>query len=373
MSLEASDPVLFTEADLRGLCAAALVAAGLAAEQAAICAEAITFANLRGTDTHGIRRVLPELLASITRGAVAPGAEALVVRDRGPIAVLKGNGLPGPVIAHQAMLLAIEKAETHGVGLVSTFNCSHFGAGSYYVNLALSHDLFALIMANGQPNVAPYGGRTAAFGTNPIAYALPASQERPIIFDAGTRASSGDGVERARERGDPLPPDWAIDADGNPTTDADRIAALLPFGGHKGYGIALLPGILTGALAGSTAGCEPTHTHPDPSVRGQSFLFLALDPEFFSSRAAFKALVDRQIQALHATPPRPGFNEVLAPGERAWRTIERRRREGIPVPAADWRRVLAAMEQFGLPVATLVDRYGPNRATSMSVDPNGRQ
>jgi ureidoglycolate dehydrogenase (NAD+) len=351
--------VLFTEARLRGFCQAALASAGLPAEDAAACADAIVFANLRGVDTHGVRRILPELLESIARGAVVPGATLLTVRDRGPIAVLKGNGAPGPVIARRAMELAMAKAEAHGVGVVSTFNCPHFGAGACYVNLALARDLFALLMANGQPNVAPHGGRTKAFGTNPIAYALPAGEERPIIFDAGTRASSGDGVERARRRGEPIPPDWAIDADGLPTTDPARIAALLPFGGHKGYGFALLPGILTGALAGSTAGCEPTHTHPDPAVRGQSFLFLALDPDFFSSRAAFKELVDRQVRAIHASPPRPGFDEVLVPGERAGREMERRRREGIPVPSEDWQRVVAALERARLPVTDLVAHYGP--------------
>jgi ureidoglycolate dehydrogenase (NAD+) len=345
--------ISITEEQLLGFCRATLEHAGLRADHATTCAEAIVFANLRGTDTHGVRRVLPELLASIRRGAIVPGASALSLRDRGPVAVLKGNGLPGPVIARQAMELALAKAEEHGVGVVSTFNCSHFGAGSYYVNLGLRRDLFALVMANGQPNVAPHGGRTKAFGTNPIAYALPADQEQPIIFDAGTRASSGNQTNDA-----PGAPDWAIDAAGNPTSDASRIAALLPFGGAKGYGIAILPGILTGALAGSTAGCDPTHTNPDPAVRGQSFLFLALDPDLFSSRATFKQLVDRQIQAIHASPPRPGFTEVLVPGERAWRMMARRRREGIPLARADWRQVLAALEQSGLPADDLSARFG---------------
>jgi ureidoglycolate dehydrogenase (NAD+) len=349
-----SDAVLISETRLRGLVEATLGAVGLSAADAATCADAIVFANLRGTDTHGVARVLPEMLDGLSRGSVRPEATVVTERDRGPVAVMRGNGVAGPVIARAAMELAIGKAREHGVGVVSTFNCNHFGAGSYYVNLALAHDLFALLMANGQPNVAPWGGRSRAFGTNPIAYALPAERERPIIFDAGTRASSGDGVARAARLGEPIPGDWAIDADGNPTTVPGRIAALLPFGGPKGYGVALLPGILTGALAGSTAGCEPTHTHPDPRLRGQSFLFLALDPDFFSSRLAFKALVDRQIQAIHASPPRPGFSEVLVPGERAWREMERRRRDGIPIRREAWARVLAAMEQVGPPLADLV-------------------
>jgi ureidoglycolate dehydrogenase (NAD+) len=348
------DSFLMTEARLRGLVEGTLRAVGLSAADASTCADAIAFANLRGTDTHGIGRVLPEMLDGLRRGALRPGATVVTERDRGSIAVLRGNGTAGPVVARHAMDLAIEKALAHGVGVVSTYNCNHFGAGSYYVNRALSHDLFALLMANGQPNVAPWGGRAKAFGTNPIAYALPADEEPPIIFDAGTRASSGDGVARALRLGEPIPDDWAIDADGNPTTLPDQIAALLPFGGPKGYGIALLPGILTGALAGSTAACEPTHTHPDPRVRGQSFLFLALDPDFFSSRQAFKALVDRQIRAIHASPPRPGFSEVLVPGERAWREMERRRRDGIPIRREAWARVLAAMEEVGPPLAELV-------------------
>jgi ureidoglycolate dehydrogenase (NAD+) len=355
-----SGAILVSEPRLRGLIEATLRAVGLPAPDAATCADAIVFANLRGTDTHGVARVLPEMLDGLRRGALRAGATVATERDRGSIAVLRGNGVAGPVIARAAMELAIAKAREHGVGVVSTFNCNHFGAGSYYVNLALPHDLFALLMANGQPNVAPWGGRAKAFGTNPIAYALPADRERPIIFDAGTRASSGDGVARAARLGEPIPDDWAIDADGNPTTVPERIAALMPFGGPKGYGIALLPGILTGALAGSTAACEPTHTHSDPRVRGQSFLFLALDPDFFSSRQAFKTLVDRQIQAIHASPPRPGFTEVLVPGERAWREMERRRRDGIPIRREAWARVLAAIEELGPPAADLVAANRPD-------------
>jgi ureidoglycolate dehydrogenase (NAD+) len=139
---------------------------------------------------------------------------------------------------------------------------------------------------------------------------------------------------------------------------------MLPFGGHKGSAFAGLIQLLTGGLAGATVGGEETHDHPDPERRGQSSLFMALDPDFFSSRAIFADLVDRQIQAIHAAPPLPGVAAALAPGERGWREAERARRVGVTLTDEDWSSLLSAMREAGLPTEEIVERHGPRPSDS---------
>lgn len=353
---------IFTATQLRRFVEGVLTAAGLTDEEAQVCADAAVFANLRGTDTHGIVYIVPRTLQSIRAGRTVPGAEPVVVRESGATALLKGNGLAGPVLGQRAMRLAMAKAQQHGIGAVVTFQGNPLGLLGYYPALALDEGLFALVMANTSPAVAPYRSSTRVFGTNPFAFAAPTSTEQPVLFDIATSVAAAGKLAQAQRRGERLPEGWVIDAEGRWITDPAQVSAgaLMPFGGHKGSGIALLVHLLTGVLAGTTVGGEPTHEHPDERIRGQSTFFLAIDPQHFHSRAAFRALVDRQIEQLHRAVPLPGFTEVLAPGERGWRLAAQRAAEGIPIANEDWSAVLAAISQAGLCVEDLLERYAPH-------------
>jgi LDH2 family malate/lactate/ureidoglycolate dehydrogenase len=349
----------FTAEHLGKFVESVLTRAGLTADEARHCADAAVFANLRGTETHGIVYIIPRMLRSIRSGQTVPGAQHEVVRESGGSALLRSNGQAGPMFGCLGMQMAVKQARQNGVGAVVTINGGPLGMLGYFADLAARQGLFGLVMANTSPSVAPYGSSTAVFGTNPFAYAAPAATGPTILLDIATSMAASGKLASARRRGEPLPEGWIVDATGEWITDPMRSGdgAMLAFGGHKGSGIALLVHVLTGLLGGTTVGGEVTHDNPDPNVRGQSCFYLAIDPEHFASRATFERLADRQIDYIHAAQPLPGFEEVLSPGARGWRTAEARQRDGIPVPEADWSAVLAAIKQAGLPAEEIAKDY----------------
>jgi LDH2 family malate/lactate/ureidoglycolate dehydrogenase len=355
-----------TPDELRGLVETTLLAAGLTGEEADICADVALFADLRGTDTHGVMYIVPRTLGSVREGNTVPGAQMEIVRDSGAAALVKGNGLAGPVLGRRAMELAIDRAEQHGVGVVNTYNGNPLGCLGYFPSLAAARGKFGLTMANTAPSVAPHGSRSRVFGTNPFAYAAPAGKEDPIIFDAASSIAAAGKLQQARRRDESLPPDWVIDAEGQPITDPRRAneGASVAFGGHKGSAIALLVHILTGGLAGTTVGGEDTHNHQDSALRGQSALFLALDPAFFGGDERFRSLMDRQVQNVRAAEPLPGLERVRLPGERGFAEAERRRRDGIPIPDADWESLRTAIRDAGLAEAELLGHLARDAAAS---------
>jgi LDH2 family malate/lactate/ureidoglycolate dehydrogenase len=350
----------FTPERAEGFCLAVLNRCGLPSDQAQTCADAMMFATLRGLDTHGLV-LLPGLVGHLRRGAIVTDAEIDTISETETTAVLKGNGAPGAVIAARAMDLAIEKARERGLGAVTAFNCHHFGAASFYPSRALPHRMIGLTACNAGAVVAPYGGAKAVHGTNPLAYAAPAGAEGPMVLDIATSMVAHGQIAKVGRRGEQIPLGWALDASGRPTTDptAGYSGVLLPFGGHKGYGIGLLVDVLTGALAGSTIGRGVDQRNTNPETGGQSLFMLAIDVGHFVPFATYTDRMDQLIREIHATPPAEGFTEVFAPGDIERRQEEVRRRDGIPIYPGDWDAIVKGLEAAGLPVAELVQRFGP--------------
>lgn len=334
-----------------------LLAAGLSQDEAAVCADASVFADLRGATTHGIVYIVRRTLESIRDGKTRSGSTIEVVKDGGATALLRTAGVVGPVMGKQAMDMAINKARAQGAGIINTFNGNPIGLLGYYANLAAEAGLIGLVMANTSPSAAPFGGTSMVLGTNPFAYAAPSAQSRPILFDIATTVASYGKLQRAKRRGDRLPDDWLIGKDGLPINDPARAdeGAMQTCGGHKGSGLAILIHLLTGALSGTTVGGEDTHNHPDAARRGQGALFMALDPEFFSSSAIFEELVEKQIGFIHGADPLPGRTHPIYPGERGWAELDRREAEGIAVPDEDWTVVLTALRASALDEAVLLE------------------
>jgi LDH2 family malate/lactate/ureidoglycolate dehydrogenase len=344
----------------QALCEAVFLRLGLSERETADCTRAIMFATLRGLDSHGFVSILPGIASSVQRGQTQPHAEILTLNESPVTACYKGNRAAGPVIASHAMRAAIERARTYGIGVVTTIHCAHFGAASAYAAMALPESMFGLVMCNAGPHVAPFGGAGRLHGTNPIAYAAPGT-EMPIVLDVATSMVAAGQLAKAARRGQEIPLGWAVDENGIGTTDpaAGLKGALLPFGGHKGYGMAILVDLLTGALAGSTLGLTVQQGNPDPDVGGQAFFFLAIDPAFFSSREAFTEGVTRLIHDAHSVKPAEGFAEVLLPGELEWREEQRRQRDGIPMYDGDWTSLLKSLETAGLPL-DLIESFAPD-------------
>jgi ureidoglycolate dehydrogenase (NAD+) len=347
--------LLLSEASARALCLEALIGKGLSRSDADVCADAIMFATLRGLDSHGIVSILPAICTSIAQGLIDPSAEVLALKPN----VLKGNGAAGPVIGTRTMRRAIESARPGGLGAAVAFNCNHFGAASYYATMAAEAGMIGLCMCNAGPAVAPFGGAAALHGTNPIAYAAPGGQEPPIVLDVATSVAAHGQIFKALRRGQPIPLGWALDAEGKPTADPRTARTLLPFGAHKGYGLAVLVDALTGALAASTVGLDVRQQGSDREHAGQSFFMLAIDPEAFGGRIEFGERVDQLWRHIHSIPPAEGFGEVLAPGELELRTERKRRAEGIPLYDEDWTAIVQGLARAGLPAEEIGSRYAP--------------
>lgn len=326
-------------------------AAGLSSSEARFCADASIFADLRGAATHGVVYTVPRNLESMAAGKTISGSDPQLMRESGSSAFVRGMGVVGPRLAHWAMGYAITMAQKNGIGVVNTANGGPIGLLGYYANLAAERGMVGLVMANTAPAAAPFGGTRAVLGTNPFAYAAPARNSDPILFDVATTVVSAGKLARARRRGDTLPEGWLVDAGGKPVIEPQKASegVMLPCGGHKGSGFSILIHLLTGALSASTVGGDETHNNPDPDKRGQSAFFMAVDPAAFGGRDAFLDLVERQIGFVHNS----GDNRPLYPGERSWAEAAKRQLEGVPVDDADWKMIVGALDKFGLPVGRL--------------------
>jgi len=305
--------------EARALAEDVLTAAGLAADSARIVADVLIEAELRGRRGHGLIR-LPRL----AQHAAGEHGESSVTKEGPTWAHVDGGGEIGYLTAHRAMALAIDKAAEHGTGLVGVRNTTHCGMLSYYVLMAAEKGLVGLMTCNCSPRVAPYGGTTGVFGTNPIAVAVPAPDE-PIVVDLATSAATTGDLLVAIQKGEPLPKGLAYDADGRPTTDPKqaREGALAAFGGHKGSALALLSQILSGALAGAAPLPEPGTDY--------GYLVAAIDPGVFSPIDQFRRGVGEVIAAMKNANRTDGTPEILYPGERSHRSRQETLRVGIEI------------------------------------------
>ena len=296
----------------------ALRGIGYDAEESRIIADHAIDAALCGYEYSGLAKLLniPE-----HRRFKRPRGPMRVLRETDVSTLYDGGNNVGMLVMHHATRAAIQKAATRGVAIIGVTNSWMSGRSAYYVEMIAKADLAGIHTASSARSVAPFGGARAALGTNPIAFGMPSSQG-PVVFDMGTSAFMG--TDRAfRERlGQLLPEGVAVDAEGRPTRDPAmaRLGALLPFGGYKGFGLALIVQAF-GVLAGSAL---------DPD-KDDGYLFVVFKPDLLVDLDDFKQQVSELIDRVKATPRQPGVSEIRIPGERALRSRERALREGIEV------------------------------------------
>ena len=326
-------------AELRDFIARIFTAAGASEANAHVSAAHLAGANLCGVDTHGARQVAG-YVEDIRRGWLVPDAEPRVAREHPGALLVAGGWTFGQVAAEFAVTEGLKRLAQHAVVLVGVVQCHHLGRVGHYPELAAAQGAIALVCGGGygvgSPITVPFGGRDPIFNTNPLAYAAPAPDGR-IMADFATTAGANARVQIARERGEPLPEGFAVDAEGRPTTDAEAVAAggaLLPFGGHKGYALMTLIEVLTRLVMGGDDYAEAGRGGP---VYGhQGVCMLLLRPDLFRHSADYRTGVGELAGALRAVRPAPGFAEVLAPGDPERRTRTARTRDGIPMPAEVW-------------------------------------
>jgi L-2-hydroxycarboxylate dehydrogenase (NAD+) len=335
MKMDAQHITLVDHHKLTRFVAAAFEKLGVPPQDAAIAANVLVLADLRGVDTHGVIRFNPGswYVKWLRDGEMSPAPKIHIVSDAGSSALLDGDRGIGMVIGHRAMDLAIEKAKVSGVGMVGVCNSRHFGMSAYYAMQALAHDMIGIAMTNAGRQVVPTFGSEARFGTNPICFAAPAQKELPFVIDMATTTAAAGKLEVAARRGASIPLGWALDEKAQPTNDpriAQKARLLLPLGGtreggsHKGYGLAILVEILCGVLTGTV-----TALNQNQDPRGHFFAAIKIDA--FRPVNEFKSDMDRLINELKATPPIEGQERVYVAGEIEFETAKRRAETGIPL------------------------------------------
>ena len=306
--------------EARALGERALESLGLAAEEARIITDHLVDSALCGYDYIGLPRVLTIAEDPRTREKRTP---INVVRETKLSLLLDGGNHTGYYAVYRATERAIEKARAAGVAIVGLHNSYLSGRNAYYLEMIARAGLVGIHIASALPIVLPLGGMRPALGTNPLGLGFP-SGRGPVIFDMGTASMMRSEVIFHSRVGRELPEGVALDAGGHSTRSADEalLGGILPFGGHKGYGLSFAIQAMC-LLAGAAL--------PRNQVQDYGFLFVVFDPELLVPADQFKSHVEELIERVKATPLRPGYSEILIPSERAFREREQRRKAGIPI------------------------------------------
>jgi L-2-hydroxycarboxylate dehydrogenase (NAD+) len=327
----------FAAADGRAFVARALVAVGLPGDDAAAVAELMISADLRGADGHGIFR-LPQYVRRIRAGGVNVRPNIRTIMEADATALVDGDNGMGHLVMRHAAELAIAKARKCGIGWVGVRASNHAGPAALYAMMPLAHDMIGQYLAVANANhMAPWGGIELLLGTNPIATAIPGHEEPPIVLDLATTVVSYGTVKVAALNDEPLKEGWMIDRGGRALTDAKRSAegSLLPIGGYKGYGLALVFGLIAGTLNGAAMARSVVDFNADdrtPTNTGQAIM--ALDIARFGPVEEFKRNVDAVIREMRGSERLPGVEAIRVPGEQSHREMVERSASGIPIRAA---------------------------------------
>ena len=331
---------------------AALERLGLPPADAAIVAQLMTEAEAQGSDGHGAIRLAP-YARRIREGGYNLRPDIRVVQERPAMALLDGDNGFGHLVMHKAAQLAIGKARTCGIGWVGARLSNHAGPASLYARMPLAHDMLGLYFAVGNANhLPPWGGLDMLLSTNPLEVAVPAGEEPPVVLDMATTVAAYGKVKAKAQRGEQMPVGWMIDRLGQPLTDPRRAdeGFLMPIGGYKGYGLALVVGLLAGTLNGAAMGREVLDFNKDfrgTTNTGQAIL--AIDPAAFGDVAAFKARVDTVVREMRGSERMPGVDRIWLPGEQSHLRREQSEREGLALPPALLAQLDTLAAELGIP------------------------
>ncbi len=330
-----SENGVFEADSLRSFCEEIFVSCGMAPEDAFIVADGLVQSNLRGVDSHGVTRV-GIYVKRLKMGLTNPRPDVKIVRESDATLLVDGDNGMGQVVGVRALELGLKKAKESGGVSVGIRRSTHYGAGAYYVQRAVAQDVVAFAYSNAPPTMAPWGGVDPYVGTNPYAYGVPAGERRPIILDMATSIVARGKIILAAERGDQIPDGWAVDKQGNPTTDAREAleGSVLPFGGPKGYALSLMIDIMAGALTGAGFGPRINSMYDDfDDPQNVGAFFQLVDIGHFTDPATFKARVDQMIEEIKFSRRAEGTEELFLPGEIEYRMEQEREASGIPLSA----------------------------------------
>ncbi len=333
---------------LTAFAAACLEKLALAPSDARLVAETLVAANVRGVDSHGIVR-LPHYATRLRNGSIKARPEIAVRRTGPSTAIVEGDAGMGQLVAVRAMQQAIALAAETGVGAVGARNSSHCGACAHFVELAVKQGMVGVALTHTDPIMVPPGMKRIFLGSNPIAFGAPGASGPPVIVDLSTTHAAWGKVIVARQERKPIPPDWGVDAEGRPTTDASRVVGLAPTGAHKGYALALMVEILCAHLAGVPFGLHVTKMYGElDKPRNLGHFILALDIARFTEPGVFRSRIDAFLEEIRAQEPAEAGRRPLAPGDPERLCAERRLREGVPLGSGVIAELNALAAELGI-------------------------
>ena len=327
------DAIRIQPGELRGVVQAIFERLDATSEDAALAADVLVTADVRGVDSHGVSNMLRSYVAGIRDGRINPRPDWKIVRERQATATIDCDKGLGVMVAPKAMALAIEKAKQTGFGAVTMRNANHSGMVSYHAMLALRHDMIGMCLTAAGPQVLPTHGAIPRLGTNPIAVAVPAREMHPFVYDVATSVVAANKLALARRLGADIPGNFLADMEGRVISEPGPLPAeyqLLPFAGtrelgsHKGYGLAMVIEIMCSILAGAMpAGF---------SGRGPGNHFVAAyNIDAFTDVDEFKDRMDWWLREMESTPPAPGYDRVMTPGQEEAEVAAERNVKGIPL------------------------------------------
>ena len=339
---------------LRTFCEEVLSAAGVPENDARIVAASLVDADLAGTRSHGVTR-LNDYLLRMEQGLMTPTTKIDVVRETPSTTLLDANDGWGQVASERAVELVVEKAREAGSAWVGVRNSNHNGTAGYWTVKIAREGMVGICSMNTSPVMAAHGSRRPTLGTNPLSIAVPSSSGRPVVLDMATSNQARGKIILAAKNNDPIPEGWAITSEGLPTTDAKEAlkGSVLPLGGPKGSGLAIMLDILTGVLTGAEFGARMPRMYDDPQPQRVGHMFSAISIEAFMPVAEFLSRMDQKEQETRQGPPTPGFERVSMPGDGTHERMAAHREHGIPLTDEVYADLLAAAERYGVSPGTL--------------------
>jgi LDH2 family malate/lactate/ureidoglycolate dehydrogenase len=328
------EKILIKPASIIPFLTALFEAAGLTRDHAARVSENLYESEVRGVYSHGLSLAVG-YVKGIAAGIINRDPHIQVLRETPSLLLVDGDFAAGAVAGGFAMRRAIEKARENGFAAASVKRGAHFGMAAFYSMMALEHDMIGVASCNSDLHMSVYGGSSRVLGTNPISVAVPAKNHLPVVFDGATSQVAFGKLAVASLEGESIPADWALDENGEPTTDpkAGMIGGVVPFGGYKGSGLAVIVNLLTTVLSGAEifADNAPGVQSGGGGGEGVGFFFAALDIGQLQDLDFFKRRVDEMIDGLKASRKRPGFDEIYMPGELEYLRKQKHLESGIPV------------------------------------------
>jgi LDH2 family malate/lactate/ureidoglycolate dehydrogenase len=323
-----------TQADARAFATKVLEGNGMAPEDAATVADCLVAADLRGVDTHGINRLTSYMTRART-GLTDPRAQPVVTEITPVVAQVDGKNAFGAVPSKMGMAKAIEMASIFGIGMVSIKHSNHFGMSAWLCQQAIDANMLSLVFTNSSPALPAWGGRSKLLGVSPIACGAPG--EHPFILDMAPSVAARGKIYKAKRRGEKIPLDWALDAQGRFTDDPDAAleGVMLPMGGPKGSALAVMMDVFSGVLSGSAFAGHVTGPYDFSQPADVGHFLVAIKPDLFVSAADFRGRLEYLYQRVVGSEKMAGVGRVFFPGEIEQLNQEEREKNGIPFVEAE--------------------------------------